>query len=420
MASPPLTAADVARAFGGTFPEGTRGILVDRVIPTPGRRGGRRERVDYLSPEQCASRLHELAPGRYRIACIGSRGPIKQGARVLEVREDGSIAIVRARTSSDYPRSRGARKKSRLRAKLKAARARLRATTHAKHGAVRKVERRDAQIARERAAYARREERVRAEARAARREARAALRARDKAFAYAEAQVHARDAAEQRASAEARARSDAEAEVARLRAEVQTLQRARPKAPAPPRRPRAVEVPLGAAAPRPMAVEPNPQPSSTTAGRPDAAVPRVEPRADDAHLRQRLHAQELALATARRDLARYEALLRNALAQRDAAQADARRSGMLLGLVGWGLGSAALVVAIRRAMDALGRAHAAEEIAAPSAAPVASPPPEVRFTPVAAWAVATYRAPPPGSDPWRGGPFRLGERPGGAAEMATT
>ncbi len=350
---------DVAQVLGGAIPPDTRNILIERLIPAPGRRGGRRERVDCVPPAECSARLRGLTVGRYRVACIGSRGVIKGGARVVEARGDGSLPqAVLPRTSRDYPRTPRARKKARLRARLKTAHARLQATTRAKRGAGRKLRRRDAQITRERADHARRERSLRAELRVASRAARVATRARDGAFAYAEEQERARAEAERKAFAEAQARAAADAEVLQLRAELQALQNVQPQTPvrsAPPRRRRAVEARPVPAAPRAMTEGTPSQQLPTPSIRPDAPAPHSGPSLDEERLRAQLSARENVLAATQQSMARLDDLLRHAIAQRDAAQAEATRRGALLDRLTWCIGGAAVLAVALHSSTALRR-----------------------------------------------------------------
>lgn len=351
---------EISVLFGGTMPPDTRGVLIERLIPSPGRRGGRRERVAYVLPEACSPWLRGLAHGRYRISCVGARGCIKDGARVVEARGDGALPqVVPPRSPRDYPRTARARKRSRLRARLKTARARLHATTRAKRGAGRKVRRRDAQILRERADHARRETQLRAEVRAARRSARAATRARDGAYQYAGAQERARAEAERRAFAEAQARAAADAEVVRLRAELRALKKVEPHTssrPAPPRRPRAAEATSAAAAPRATAEAPPPrQTPPPPAMRPEAPARPPEPSPEEVHLRAHVSKLAAECAAMQRSTARLEDLLRRAIAARDAAQAVAAQRGVLLAGLTWCAGGAAVLAIALHASDALRR-----------------------------------------------------------------
>lgn len=352
---------DIHHLFGGTMPPDTHGILIERLIPSPGRRGGRRERVDYVHPEACPARLRGLAAGRFRIACIGARGCIKGGARVVEVRGDGALPqAVPPRSPRDYPRTPRARKRTRLRARLKTARARLHATTRAKRGAGRKLRRRDAQILRERADHARRETQLRAEVRAARRSTRVATRARDKAYAHAEAQERARAEAERRAFAEAQARAAADAEVVRLRAKLRALKSVRPHTsarPAPPRRPRATEAPPAAAASRATAEAPPPrQTPPPPAMRAETPAQRPEPSPGEVRLRAQVSKHAAECAAMQQSMARLEELLRRAIAAREAAQAVAAQRGVLLDRVTWCVGGAALVAIALHSSNASRRA----------------------------------------------------------------
>jgi hypothetical protein len=189
---------DVARVFGGAIPPDTRGVLIERLIPAPGRRGGRRERVDYVPPEECSSRLRGLTVGRYRVACIGSRGVIKGGARVVEARGDGSLPqAVPPRTSRDYPRyaARAEENPAAVPTEDGACTSAGDDTSEARRWSQGAAPGRSNHqgACRPRASG----KSLRAELRVARRSARVATRARDNAFAYAEEQERARAKAEQ-------------------------------------------------------------------------------------------------------------------------------------------------------------------------------------------------------------------------------
>lgn len=415
---------DLARLFGGAPPADTRGVLIERLIPAPGRRGGRRERVDYVPPEDGSSRLRGLTVGRYRVACIGSRGAIKGGARVVEARGDGSLPqAVPARTSRDYPRTPRARKKTRLRARLKTTRTRLEATTRAKRGAGRKVRRRDAQIVRERADHARREKSLRAELRDARRSARVATRARDNAFAHAEEQERARAEAERKALAEAQARAAAEAEVQQLRAELQALHALRsvqgqpPARPAPPRRRRAVEAPPVPAIPYAKTEgSPPPQPTIPPV-RPDEAPPRSGPSLDEERLRAQLAMREHMLSTSWQSVASLEDRLRHTIAQRDAAQAEATRRGVLLDWVTWCIGGAAALAVALHAGNTL-RRTGAEARAGGDAAAGRPPSKGAVITAAGARVVVSHDASSLVGPQWSGPPIILRAGAGGSPGSA--
>lgn len=356
MASPSGRITEVERTQGGTFPVGTCGVLIERLIPTPGHKGGHREYVVYVSPAKFAVQLSGLPPGRYRVACVGARGFIAGGTRVVEVQEGVPAKRVPARTPKDYPRTQATRKKTRLRGRLKTARARLRSATHEKHRVRRTVTRRDAQIARERDTHASREKKARAELRLARRAARTATRARDQAIAFAEEQERARQAADRRADAEALARAAADAEVVRLRAELQAAQDAakqdrgsRERAPSP----QTKAIPRGPAAPCMTAGGARPSQPVKPSTAPAAASPRETPNPEIARLREILARRDAEHETTRSYVARMEEMLQRTHAQRDAALAEAARRKQTLDRVVWAVGTAgALALVVRKIITA--------------------------------------------------------------------
>lgn len=359
------------------IPTGTNGVLIERYVPSAGRRGGRRERVDYVSPGELSARLRALAPGRYRLACIGARGCIASGACVIEVRSSGERPVrVPARKPSDYVRVKT--KKGHLRRRLKAARAKIRTSTVEKVGLRRKVGRRDAQLAREREAHARRERDLRSEVRKARSSARSAIQARDAAISYADAQERFREAAEHAREDEARARVAAEAEVTRLRAELDEARRARSRSRERAHPPASAvpislvgdeDAPSQRSQPAPRAAAPT---SSQGAG---TALENLAKDGDRLRELRAAHARERALLLTA--IGRYDELTRSALAQRDAARQELARHAKIFESLMLGVGGAtALALLLRSARrsdpDASAGLYAASPTVAVEVEPKAS------------------------------------------------
>jgi hypothetical protein len=345
----------LSTVFGGAIPEGTRGVLIERILATPGKRGGHRERVGYVSVDQAEARPPALRSGRYRFACIGPRGVLRGGTRVIEVDENGLVRLARARTPRDYARSGGSRRKARLRAKLRATRTRLRETMHTKHGVQRKVKRRDAQIVREREAHAEEVASLRAELRSAQRATRAAEQARDAAFAYAESQEAARQLADAVAASEGRARVEAIEDVARLETELQALQARHARRKKRRESPRATEGRPEVEGERPSIDAP---PPADLANEPLGARIGEE----EARLRHELLESERALAAARCAATALEGTARSMAAQRDAAYAEvARQRAFTRRLLMAAGGATALWVVLRWSDSLLGLRPATRE-----------------------------------------------------------
>lgn len=402
----------LSTVFGGTIPEGTRGVLIERILATPGKRGGHRERVGYVSVDQSEARLPDLTSGRYRFACIGPRGVLRGGTRMIEVDENGSVRLARARTPRDYGRPGGSRRKARLRAKLRATRTRLRETMHTKHGVQRKVKRRDAQIVREREAHAEEVASLRAELRSAWKAARVAERARDAAFVYAESQESARQLADAVAVSEGRARAEAIEDVARLEAELQALQARRAT-----RKKRRVlprmsdERPAGEGEHRSTdALLPQPLANASPGARIDG---------EEAPLRHELLERERALEAARRTTAALEWTARSVAAQRDEAYAElARQRAFTRHLLMVAGGATALWAVLRWSNSLLGLRSAVRE-EADSTNVGSIPQAGAVITSMAARVTVKYSVPFGGDAGWHG-PITLRARGGPSARVPAT
>ncbi len=99
----------------GAFPRETCTVRVERVVETPGRRGGGRGPGVCVVPERVVEHLRRVEPGRYRLSCLdGRRHFVKHGACVVEVDARGSMPRrVPPRTSRDYERRAPRRRRAR-------------------------------------------------------------------------------------------------------------------------------------------------------------------------------------------------------------------------------------------------------------------------------------------------------------------
>ncbi len=90
----------------GAFPRETCTVRVERVVATPGRRGGGRGPGVCVPPERVVEHLRRVEPGRYRLSCLdGRRHFVKHGALVVEVDARGSMPRrAPPKTPRDYER----------------------------------------------------------------------------------------------------------------------------------------------------------------------------------------------------------------------------------------------------------------------------------------------------------------------------
>jgi hypothetical protein len=378
------------------FPPETRGVLIERIIQALGRRGGRRERVDYVRPRDLQARLRKLEPGRYRVTCIGPRGCIAGASKVMEARSVGEVPVnVPARRARDYARTRRTPPKPKLRKRLRMTRQKLRGAVLDRSHLRKKVRRRDLQIQRDRAAHQEQVSALRAELRRSRADARSTASQRDHAFAFAESQERAC----QRAMREAEG----------LRRELAAVREAQCVAPAPQPEP-----------PAPMpSHSPPPHEDTPRADTPPADVPKAKGDSQErplaaevvalheALLAAERYAHEQAAARARERaeaLRAHEALtasLRAAAAQRDAATSEAARWRGLTYVLAASGGAAALAFAMRTAPPPT-----------PSTPPTHAPWVAAKGGPVSATATSIM-SPPEGSlweasaAAWQGGPIKL-------------
>ncbi len=378
------------------FPPETRGVLIERIIQALGRRGGHRERVDYVRPRDLHARLRTLEPGRYRVACIGPRGCIAGASMVMESRGVGEVPVnVPARRARDYARSKRAAPKPKLRKRLRMTRQKLRGAVLDRSHLRKKVRRRDLQIQRDRTAHREQVSALRAELRRARAEARGAARQRDNAFAFAESQERACQRAVREAEGLRR-----ELAKARAAAHVAVAPRPEPLAPVPSR-------------------SSPPHKDTPRANTPPADVPRAEDESrerplapevvalHEALLAAERYAHEQAAARARERaeaLRAHEALtasLRAAAAQRDAVTSEAARWRGLTYVLAASGGAAVLSFAMRT-----------EPPPTPSTPPTHASWVAAKCGPVSAIATSVTRAPDrstwdTAAESWQGGPSEL-------------
>lgn len=90
----------------GPFPRETCSVRVERILMTPGQRGGGRGPGVCVPPEHVAAHLRRVEPGRYRISCLDDRRHfVRHGAFVVEVGASGATPRrVPPRSSRDYVR----------------------------------------------------------------------------------------------------------------------------------------------------------------------------------------------------------------------------------------------------------------------------------------------------------------------------
>ncbi len=408
----------------GDLPVDTRGVLIERIVPTAGRRGGHRERVDYVRPDKLYARLRALNPGRYRVACIGPGGCIKGAACVMAARGDGSSPeVVPPRAPSDYQRAPRAPKKRKLRAKLKTTQEKLKASTHQKVALRRMVKRRDGQLTQEREACIRREKTLRAELRAAQHEARDAAGERAAAISYAESQERVSLRAQREAEEAARGRAAAEAELTRLRAELDEARRARGEEPAGPPRPqpaRVVEVALGSAgAP---ASKDTPRAALDQARGPASEVAQLRAELGAARtqfndlcaLREREHVQM------REVFAKLDAAARRALAERDAAVKESGRYKATLHALMWSAGGVAAMTLLPRMLDLFDQLSRGGLTGQSAAEPISDQGAtgSGKVSSVSGRVVVPYRGSAEARDEWSGAPFALRGRAGGSTQSS--
>lgn len=91
----------LATIFGGTLPPGTCSALVQRVTPARDQQRSQNVVVCRIPREALATPLPRLAPGGYRLTCIGPGGGLRGGTRLIEVDASGRYAAVARLTLRD-------------------------------------------------------------------------------------------------------------------------------------------------------------------------------------------------------------------------------------------------------------------------------------------------------------------------------